>query len=56
MCSSWKTTKRQLQQIQSIKIGPAADSFKVKKLLKAFLEEKGLEIPIKVSNIPYRNM
>lgn len=44
------------EQILSITIGPAADSFKVKKLLKAFLEEKGLEIPIKVSNIPYRNM
>ena len=44
------------EQILSITIGPAADSIKVKKLLETFLEEKGLEIPIKVSNIPYRNM
>ena len=42
------------EQIQSIKIGPAADSFKVKKLLKAFLKKKKIEIPIKVSNNPYR--
>lgn len=44
------------EQILSITIGPAADSIKVKKLLETFLKEKGLEIPIKVSNIPYRNM